>query len=102
MYKQPVFIVGVPRTGTTLIQSILCKSGYYFPIPETHFFSKAALDLPENNLDDVQKKKLIRILKKKSKIKIDEGELQTTLAQILSGELGQPGGMKEKRLSINF
>jgi len=75
MYNKPVFIVGVPRTGTTLLQSILCNSGNYFPIPETHFFSKVALGLPEKNIISFQKKKLLQILKKKSKIDIDEAEL---------------------------
>jgi len=75
MYKQPVFIVGSPRAGTTLMQSILCKSEQYFPIPETHFFSKVVHGFPEHNLNEFQKKKMLRILKRKSKINIDEAEL---------------------------
>jgi len=75
MYELPVFIVGAPRAGTTLLQSILCKLEQYFPIPETHFFSKVAVGFPEQNLNEFQKKKLLRILKGKSKIKIDEAEL---------------------------
>lgn len=77
MFKQPVFIVGAPRTGTTLLQSILCNLEQYFPIPETHFFSKGAFGMPENNLNGSQKKKLLRILKRKSKIEIDEADLLT-------------------------
>ena len=32
-YKNPVFIVGMPRLGTTLIQGILCDTGECIPIP---------------------------------------------------------------------
>jgi hypothetical protein len=75
MFKQPVFIVGVPRSGTTLLQSILCHSGQYFPIPETHFFSRVAFGVPEKKINNAQKKKMLRILKRKSKIDLDETEL---------------------------
>ncbi|MEJ2431517.1 MAG: sulfotransferase [Deltaproteobacteria bacterium] len=37
-YKTPVFVVGTPRSGTTLLQAILVNSGIFFPMPETHFF----------------------------------------------------------------
>ena len=77
MYKQPVFIVGVPRAGTTLLQSILCNSEQYFPIPETHFFSKVAFGIPKKNLNAYQKEKLLRILKRKSRIDIDPAQLLT-------------------------
>jgi hypothetical protein len=71
MYKEPVFIVGVPRSGTTLLQSLLCNTDYYFPIPETHFFSRAALGMPGKNLSHENKKEILRILYKKSRIRID-------------------------------
>jgi hypothetical protein len=51
-YKKPVFIVGMPRSGTTLIQEILCNTGEYFPIPETHFFDRATCGLPEEKFSD--------------------------------------------------
>jgi hypothetical protein len=71
MYKEPVFIVGVPRSGTTLLQSLLCNTDYYFPVPETHFFSRAALGMPGKNLSHESKKKILRILYKKYRIRID-------------------------------
>ncbi|WP_165855405.1 sulfotransferase family protein [Marinobacter sp. JSM 1782161] len=36
---QPVFIVGCPRSGTTLVQSLIGTSREIYTPPETHFFS---------------------------------------------------------------
>lgn len=71
-YKEPVFIVGMPRSGTTLIQGILCNTKRYFPMPETHFFVRAAYNLPEENLTKKNRKRIRRKLRKKSKFKIDK------------------------------
>ena len=66
-YKKPVFIVGVPRSGTTLVQGILCKTKEYFPMPETHFFARAAYGLPEDHLNQKDRKRIQHKLLKKSK-----------------------------------
>lgn len=71
-YKEPLFIVGMPRSGTTLIQGILCNSQKYFPLPETHFFVRAAYRLPEINLNKADRNRIRRKLLKKSRIKIDQ------------------------------
>ena len=65
-----VFIVGMPRSGTTLIQGILCNTGEYFPMPETHFFVRAAYGLPEKNLNLKDRKRIQHKLLKKSRIKL--------------------------------
>jgi len=70
-YKEPVFIVGMPRSGTTLVQGILCNTKKYFPMPETHFFVRATYNLPEKNLSKENRKRIRRKLLKKSRIKID-------------------------------
>jgi hypothetical protein len=36
---RPIFVVGCPRSGTTLVQCILSASSRAFSLPETHFFS---------------------------------------------------------------
>ena len=36
----PVFIVGYPRSGTTLVQSMVAAHSEVFSLPETHFFSR--------------------------------------------------------------
>ncbi len=37
--QDPVFIVGCPRSGTTLLQSLLATQQGIFTFPETHFFT---------------------------------------------------------------
>jgi hypothetical protein len=71
-YTQPVFIVGMPRSGTTLLQGILCNSRTYFPMLETHFFSRVAYGLPEKNFSRKNRKQMRRILRRKSKIYVPE------------------------------
>ena len=74
-YRSPVFIVGLPRSGTTLLQSILCSTSSFFPIPETHFFSRAARGLPGYGLSSQQREKIAEILQRKSDIEIPPSEL---------------------------
>jgi len=69
-YRNPVFIVGMPRSGTTLIQGILCNTEKYFAIPETHFFSRVAYGLSEN-LNEQDRRKIFRALREKSRIDVD-------------------------------
>ena len=35
-----IFVVGFPRSGTTLVQSILNETNQVCAFPETHFFSR--------------------------------------------------------------
>jgi len=44
---QPIFIVGSPRSGTTLLQCMLSTSPETFSLPETHFFCTI---LPESEI----------------------------------------------------
>ena len=37
--QSPVFIVGCPRSGTTLLQALLSTQNIIYSFPETHFFS---------------------------------------------------------------
>ena len=71
-YKEPIFVVGTPRSGTTLLQAILVNSGIFFPMPETHFFSRVAYGVPERNLSKEDRQKILHMLTKKVRIKIDE------------------------------
>ena len=73
-YQEPVFITGMPRSGTTLLQGILCNTGKFFPIPETHFFSRVVYGLPEA-LNEEDCKRIFRALLKKSRIKVDKKAL---------------------------
>ena len=72
-YIKPVFVVGMPRSGTTLIQGILCNTGEYFPMPETHFFVRAAYGLEEEKLSQKDRERIRHKLLTKSRIKLDRG-----------------------------
>ena len=39
--QNPIFVVGYPRSGTTLLQALLATQGDLATFPETHFFSTA-------------------------------------------------------------
>ena len=65
-YQSPVFIVGLPRSGTTLLQSLLCSTEQFFPIPETHFFSRAARGLPASGLSEENVSTIVKILREKA------------------------------------
>jgi len=90
VYKEPVFIIGMPRSGTTLIQGILCNGGSYFPMPETHFFERATYGLPEKKLSKENRESIRRILYKKSRIKIDQEfpDYLTTVKDIFEYVIG--------------
>ena len=38
--SKPLFVVGVPRSGTTLVQTWLMSTGVIFSFPESHFFER--------------------------------------------------------------
>ncbi len=46
--QNPIFVVGFPRSGTTLLQSMLATQERIYSLPETHFFSAF---LPMLNVD---------------------------------------------------
>ncbi len=46
--QSPVFIVGFPRSGTTLLQSLVATQGLV-TFPETHFFNYILLNLQQKN-----------------------------------------------------
>lgn len=51
--NKPLFIVGYSRSGTTLLQSLVCTQENMYSLPETHFFSivtRAIKDHPEDGI----------------------------------------------------
>lgn len=46
--KEPVFIIGYPRSGTTLLQCMLSVHSHLFSFPETHFFSEVMRKLSKS------------------------------------------------------
>jgi hypothetical protein len=74
-YKKPVFIAGMPRSGTTLLHGILCNSGLYFAMPETHFFSHAACGFAAHDLGRKAQYKIWRVLTKRARIEVDQEKI---------------------------
>lgn len=70
-YKNPVFVVGLPRSGTTLMQAILTTLGGYFPIPETHFFSRASRGMSADDLTRDQLQRISEILQGKALVDVN-------------------------------
>ena len=62
----PIFIVGAPRSGTTLLQCLLAANRSTFSLPETHYFSGIlpalgwSADAPISNEQLVQLVEIIR------------------------------------------
>ncbi len=52
--SNPTFIVGFPRSGTTLMQGILSTQVGWFSVPETHFFSVVERSLVANEAGQVE------------------------------------------------
>ena len=59
---KPIFIVGVPRSGTTLLQSLLSASPDAYSLPETHFFSTIMPRISKANTDLLGLSNLSQIL----------------------------------------
>jgi len=47
--ERPIFIVGCPRSGTTLLQCLIATQKGVVTFPETHFFEQFANNVPEND-----------------------------------------------------
>ena len=50
---QPIFLVGVPRSGTTLLATMLCSHSRLSCGPETHFFDGLSAEMEETLCSDV-------------------------------------------------
>jgi Sulfotransferase family len=56
--SRPIFVVGCPRSGTTLVQCILSASSEAFSLPETHFFSHVLLAMSSTPETPVGRKEI--------------------------------------------
>ena len=59
--QNPVFIVGCPRSGTTLLQALLATQAGFYSFIETHFFNLIINDVKLDNNNIVQRECLNRI-----------------------------------------
>lgn len=60
----PIFIVGAPRSGTTLLQLLLASHPSLFSVPETHFFTYVLRRHPKDPKRPVTHRQLRDILKR--------------------------------------
>lgn len=81
--QDPVFVVGYPRSGTTLLQGLLLSQRGFRSLPETHYFStveRRLLDsrgrIPEERLDEA----LARIVAKTA-LRLDAADVAVLRAR---------------------
>ena len=71
--QYPVFLVGYPRSGTTLLQALLATQGDIVTFPETHFFTTLYEDGGEihDSINNDAANKLLNRITEKSGITFD-------------------------------
>jgi len=65
--QEPIFIVGYPRSGTTLFQSLLSTQDNLISLPETHFFNwvRSNLIVERDKIFNKDIKKLITVIRER-------------------------------------
>jgi len=61
--QDPIFIVGSPRSGTTLLQSLLATQRNIYSFPETHFFSIIIRSIKEDQDGNIESSCLVHVFK---------------------------------------
>lgn len=85
--SRPIFVVGCPRSGTTLVQCILSASDEAFSLPETHFFSEVLPDLAvsvDARLTRAQLEQALRRLAYSAELTLSDG----LVAELTTGAAG--------------
>ena len=90
MRRAPVFIVGLPRSGTTLLQGLLSSSPEAYSLPETHFFSVILPELakrPDELLAPSDVVSLLELVRKMMELGLPRARLEAKAeAQELTGK----------------
>jgi hypothetical protein len=90
---RPVFVVGNPRSGTTLVQQILSAHTEFWTAPETHIFDyvmRAAPDAATKAISAEKLNTLLKRLEKRSRLTLAEHVHQEMIAQANNGTLTGP------------
>lgn len=53
--RHPVFVVGMPRSGTTLLSTLLDAHPHLTIAPETHYFTRCYTGTPVRSIDDAMR-----------------------------------------------
>ncbi len=72
--QNPIFVVGYPRSGTTLLQALMATQGNLATFPETHFFSTvyAGNAASNDSLDLEAANEILRSINQKSGMTLGE------------------------------
>lgn len=72
--QDPVFVVGYPRSGTTLLQALLATQGELVAFPETHFFCTVFAENPtfRQTIDYESAKGVLESISQKSGITFED------------------------------
>jgi hypothetical protein len=90
---KPVFVVGNPRSGTTLVQQILSAHADFWTAPETHLFDHVLLAVPNAATEPIPAEMVHTLLKrmaKRSRLSLAEDVQQALIQQADSGTLTGP------------
>ncbi len=90
---RPVFVVGNPRSGTTLVQQILSAHAEFWTAPETHLFDYVLHAAPDAATKAISPKTLVILLQriaKRSGLTLSESVRQEMIQQADSGALTGP------------
>ncbi len=88
--KNPIFIVGSPRSGTTLLQCMLNVSKTTFSLPETHYFCTILSELGLKSNDSISSEniqKIICLLHEKMDFEFPEDQIEKIMELAASNQL---------------
>jgi hypothetical protein len=86
--RRPVFVVGHPRSGTTLVQLLITAHPVFSSAPETHFFTVVLADTPDWDSRSLRADELPMLFKKlaaKPGIALDDATKAQITAQAQNG-----------------
>lgn len=92
--SRPIFVVGCPRSGTTLVQCILSASATAFSLPETHFFSIVLPSLsarPGDVLTPVSARTALSLLEREARLELPGGTIERATEAAERGRLTGAG-----------
>lgn len=91
--SHPVFVVGNPRSGTTLVQQLLSAHAEFWTAPETHIFDyvmRAAPDAESSAISTAKLDTLLKRMAKRSRLTLSDDVRQMMVEQADSGLLTGP------------
>jgi hypothetical protein len=83
--QDPIFIVGYPRSGTTLLQALLATQDGVYTLPETHFFNVVYEEIKTDKNDAIEFSCLDAVFDKiKEKMELEFAPTEIDAIKLLS------------------